>query len=264
MIGKNGGLLGVRRVPSTGSASGLWTPNEQSLAKRAGIWPPSPVVQDPDFANVSLSLAMDGTDGSTTFVDSSSNSLTPTVSGSVSISTTNPKFGTGCALFNTTGVLSYASSALFTLGASAAPFTVECWYNATTLPGTDNAIFTQRNTSGITTFEVRNWNDRLQMLIGNAGLTAWVTTSVSSPGTIVANTYHFIQLVSTGSNMYLRCDGVDVLGGTFAVPSWSNTNRPFYIGLGPDGGVVGRIDSLRVTKGVARGSTVPTAAFPTS
>lgn len=39
MLGLNSGLLGVRRVPATGSASGLWVPNEQSLAKRAGIWP---------------------------------------------------------------------------------------------------------------------------------------------------------------------------------------------------------------------------------
>lgn len=39
MLGLNSGLLGVRRVPTTGSASGLWAPNEQSLAKRAQIWP---------------------------------------------------------------------------------------------------------------------------------------------------------------------------------------------------------------------------------
>ena len=44
MIGLNSGLLGVRRVPTTATASGLWVPNEQVLAKRAGIWPASPVV----------------------------------------------------------------------------------------------------------------------------------------------------------------------------------------------------------------------------
>jgi hypothetical protein len=45
MIGLNGGLMGVRKVPTTGSASGLWVSNEQVLAKRAGIWPS--VVSDP-------------------------------------------------------------------------------------------------------------------------------------------------------------------------------------------------------------------------
>ena len=39
MLGFNGGLMGVRKVPTTGSASGLWMPNEQSVAQRAGIWP---------------------------------------------------------------------------------------------------------------------------------------------------------------------------------------------------------------------------------
>lgn len=39
MIGLNSGLLGVRRDPTSLSASGLWAPNEQSLARRAGLWP---------------------------------------------------------------------------------------------------------------------------------------------------------------------------------------------------------------------------------
>ena len=39
MLGFNGGLMGVRRTPTTGTASGLWFQNEQSVAKRAGIWP---------------------------------------------------------------------------------------------------------------------------------------------------------------------------------------------------------------------------------
>ena len=39
MIGLNGGLIGVRRVPSTSLAPGVWTQDEQSVAKQAGIWP---------------------------------------------------------------------------------------------------------------------------------------------------------------------------------------------------------------------------------
>jgi len=39
MLGFNGGLMGVRRVPATGATSGLWFQNEQSVAKRADIWP---------------------------------------------------------------------------------------------------------------------------------------------------------------------------------------------------------------------------------
>lgn len=39
MLGFNGGLMGVRKVSAASSASGLWFQNEQSVAKRAGIWP---------------------------------------------------------------------------------------------------------------------------------------------------------------------------------------------------------------------------------
>jgi hypothetical protein len=39
MLGFNGGLMGVRRTPTTGAASGLWFQNEQSVARRVGIWP---------------------------------------------------------------------------------------------------------------------------------------------------------------------------------------------------------------------------------
>jgi len=39
MLGFNGGLMGVRRTPTVEAASGLWFQNEQSVAKRAAIWP---------------------------------------------------------------------------------------------------------------------------------------------------------------------------------------------------------------------------------
>jgi hypothetical protein len=39
MLGLNGGLMGVLKVPTTGTATGVWDQNEQSVAKRAGIWP---------------------------------------------------------------------------------------------------------------------------------------------------------------------------------------------------------------------------------
>jgi hypothetical protein len=39
MLGVNGGLIGKRRVPTVGGASGLWLLNEQNLAIRGNIWP---------------------------------------------------------------------------------------------------------------------------------------------------------------------------------------------------------------------------------
>lgn len=45
MLGFNGGLMGVRRTSTVGAASGLWFQNEQSVAKRAAIWPQ--IITDP-------------------------------------------------------------------------------------------------------------------------------------------------------------------------------------------------------------------------
>jgi hypothetical protein len=39
MFGFNGGLMGVRRTPTTVAASGMWSQNEQSVAKRVESWP---------------------------------------------------------------------------------------------------------------------------------------------------------------------------------------------------------------------------------
>jgi hypothetical protein len=57
MLGFNGGLMGVRRTPTAGAASGLWFQNEQSVAKRAAIWPSTGVYRYyrlDTFANTSL------------------------------------------------------------------------------------------------------------------------------------------------------------------------------------------------------------------
>jgi len=44
MLGFNGGLVGKERLTTNGvfGAPGLWLPNEQSVAKRAGFWPLGP------------------------------------------------------------------------------------------------------------------------------------------------------------------------------------------------------------------------------
>ena len=55
MIGFNGGLVGSTRTPSTSSASGVWTSNEQANAQRTGTWPLGPV----DYVTSGLQLYLD-------------------------------------------------------------------------------------------------------------------------------------------------------------------------------------------------------------
>jgi len=61
MLGFNGGLMGVRRTSTTGAAAGLWFQNEQSVAKRANIWPTA--IWTP--AEITTSLWLDAADATT-------------------------------------------------------------------------------------------------------------------------------------------------------------------------------------------------------
>lgn len=59
MLGFNGGRLGLLNEPKQSAASGLWFPNEQSVAKRDASWPLSPsdifrYYRFANFANTAL------------------------------------------------------------------------------------------------------------------------------------------------------------------------------------------------------------------
>jgi len=85
-------------------------------------------IGDPNFADVSLLLHMDGSNGSTTFTDSSSNGLTVTANGNAQISTTQSKFGGSSAYFDGNGDYLTASHASnFNFGSG--DFTAEVWFN---------------------------------------------------------------------------------------------------------------------------------------
>lgn len=67
MIRLNGGLIGARRVLKASSASGIWTPREQSIAQQARIWPPGII-----YSNF-LTAVNGSTGGAGTFQTGSSN-----------------------------------------------------------------------------------------------------------------------------------------------------------------------------------------------
>ena len=61
MIGFNGGLIGKKRtVVTTASVPGIWTPNEQSISKREGIWASNfnPIQ---NFMNANMTTVSSGT-----------------------------------------------------------------------------------------------------------------------------------------------------------------------------------------------------------
>jgi hypothetical protein len=122
MLGFNGGLIGVPRAPTAGAATGLWLPNEQSMARRAGQWP---VANDPFLGDVTALFLMNGDDESTAFVDSGPDGKAVTVLGNAQLSTAASQFGGSSALFDGSGDALRWSGETF-----AGDFTAELWWNA--------------------------------------------------------------------------------------------------------------------------------------
>ena len=251
MIGFNSGLMGVRRVPTTGTATGLWVSNEQVLAKRAGIWPAG-AGGDPDFANVSLLLHMDGSNGSTTFTDSSSNAFAVTAFGNAQVTTTDPKFGTGALTLDGTGdYLTVAADADFQFGTG--DFTVECWVYVNSVGNT--GLFTFGGTgSGLA---VNLYSGAWNLTTSGAGGAAL--------GAVTTGAWQHLAVTRSGSSLRMFIDGTQI--GSTLSNSTDLSDNALKIGYYYDTSytINARVDEFRVTKGVARYTanfTPPTAAFP--
>ena len=247
----------VRFVNGTACYLGDFTP---PTAPFLPVQPTPPPTTDPDFANVSLLLPMNGTNGSTTFTDSSSNMLAATVNGNAQISTAQSKWGGASGLFDGSGdYLAYAPSTLFDWSGDS---TIEAWIRLSSFGssnrhmfGTTTATYDQKTSCHVTPSG--------QISIGRVGL----SEIISAANTIAIDTWHFVQFVRTGNTSIIRVDGVEVATGG-ASAAWSSGADPFSIGRtwqsSGDQDWHGHIDDLRITKGVARPNVVPTAAFPDS
>jgi hypothetical protein len=252
MLGFNGGLMGVRRTPTTGTATGLWFQNEQSVAKRAGIWPLTD--GDPYWANVSLLLRCDGTNGSTTFTDLSANAHAITATGTAQVATAEKQFGTGSLSvgFSGTGYIDTPASSTFSFPGD---FTIECWakFDATQ-PGGTSALL-----------ELNDYNNGILIRSDSTYVNG---TSIGWTG-LVNTSWRHLAITRSGSTVRWFRDGtVDSFAATISgTINSSNGKLRFGADIHTGGGspMKGYIDEIRVTKGVARYTanfTAPTAAFP--
>ena len=257
MLGFNGGLMGVRRTPTGSAASGLWFQNEQSVAKRALIWP---TTGDSDWANVSLLLPMNGSNGSTTFTDASSNALTVTANGNAQISTSQSKFGGASGVFD--GTDDYLTATLAST-LSTGDFTIECW------------AYLNNNTT-----------TQLLVCIGDYFQPNGIIAYVTNTGRIAISTNNSVPLTGTTETVnattwtHLACskssDTVRLFVDGVQDGSYTNTanysNAEVIVGgqlynTVKSSSFNGYLDDCRITRGVARYTanfTPPTAPFPTA
>jgi len=219
-------------------------------------------VGDVYFPNVSLLLPFEGTNGATSTNDLSNKNHTVTFHGSAAISTAQKKIGTSSVLLgNGSNYLSIPSGDWCEFGTN--DFTIEFWIRRTGLPSLHMYIF-----------ECRNGSDGAKILIycptGTNNPVLWVSSStrISSTIPLLVDTWHHLALVRSGGTTTMYIDGAS--GGTWS-DSTSYISSNLYLGCYTNGSASyafpGNIDSLRVTKNVARYTsafTPPASAHLTS
>jgi hypothetical protein len=224
-------------------------------------------VFDPNFANVSLLLHGDGTNGSTTITDNSPSPKTMTAVGNAQISTAQSKFGGASILFDGSGDrITTPSNSDFAFGTG--DFTVEAWVRETSRVQYASLLEIGTHLS----------NGIIFLTNSGGGSGSNIGTYVTVPGG-PSNFFGVKASASTGvwSHVaYVRSSGlltcyVDGVGGS-AVSLGQNLTSTSTItigsradGTGGNYDFNGYIDDLRITKGVARYTanfTPPTAPFP--
>jgi len=203
-----------------------------------------------------LLLHCDGSDGSTTFIDSSSNGYTVTAVGNAQIDTAQKQFGTGSALFDGVGdSLTVPASDEWVFGTG--DFTVELWYRPTVATGSQEYIGTGDNAGA----PAQSWVFVRQ----NAGFLRFIINPGQYAGgswTGTPGTWHHLAASRQGTSLRVFVDGTQ-LGGTGTVSNPANANSTLYVG-GKINYVNGHIDEVRIVKGEAlytANFTPPTAPY---
>lgn len=218
---------------------------------------------DPYFANVALLLKGDGTNGSTSIVDSSKLANVPTVVGNTQISTAQSRFDGSSIAFDGSGDrLVYASSSTWNF--SVAPTTFEFFLRLNALPSGAACRIAMAGLNDVTSsFNVAQVSTSGQMLCGvpRTGFSA-----LTHPTALQINIWYHYAVVLNGANTKMFINGV---GATGNVTMPTSANNQFFIGFDTASTVNasfnGYLDEFRITKGIARYSgnfTPPAAPFP--
>lgn len=248
------GLIGAVRTSRRGAAVGVWTLDEQVEYQRQGTW-----IGDASFDSVSLLLHMDGSNGSTTFTDSSRNALTVTASGTAQISTAQSKFGGSSGYFNgTSDSLSFTDPALGT-----GDFTIEMWIKTNSSVQYAQLIGNETSTLGYSLLINNNTATGGQIALYRGSLIASTSTGDWSD-----DSWHHVAVTRSGTSVTIWVDGTS--NGTGTSSASMNGASLCYVGRNNQfspRNLVGYIDDLRITKGVARYTanfTAPSAPFSNS
>jgi len=227
----------------------------------------SPSAGDPYFSNVTLLLHFDGSNGGTTFTDSSGN-CTITPNANATTTTSVVKYGT--ASLNASGGNAYVYVSSATTGVAdfgTGDFTVEMFVYRTT-SGRDIFFDTRQNAQSTGHFYLAtpSSGNNLQIVIDG--------TAYNSTATIATNQWVHIAASRESGTVRGFIDGTLVSTNSDSTSITDGTNGTYPPIIGTTGNLWGTasstpaldgyMDELRITKGVARYTsnfTAPTAAF---
>jgi hypothetical protein len=224
-------------------------------------------------SQVSLLLHGDGTNGSTTIIDSSPTPKTVTAFGNAQISTAQSKFPGGSSIaFDGNGdylIGLQSDSDNYNLSGN---FTVEAWVYINSFATTPSQAIAGKWRSSHFAWVFQISSTKLAFASGNNGAFGFITEFNTS---VQTGNWHHVAVSRSGSALRLFHNGT--LLGT-ATDSFNctapNTTSTLHVGVNQDGlpsntailGYLnGYIDDLRITKGIARYTsnfTPPTAPFP--
>ena len=224
---------------------------------------------DANYASVSLLLHCDGTNGSTTFTDSSATPKTVTANGNAQISTAQSKWGVSSVYLDGNGdYLSVAHDNALNL--IAGDWTIEAWVYVAALPASATMEIVNKDGVAGTSYSQYSFfitsAGKLSTFLGNGNGVSPTGTTYTGTTTITTGTWHHVALVKSGSTCLGFLDGNQ---------EWSAASATMYDGskalrIGYQSGQPstsyfnGYIDDIRITKGVARYTgtfTPPAAAF---
>lgn len=243
---------------------GYWSalPYEPLVYSGFTQFPDSVVGGDPYYNNVTVLVHSNGTNGQTTFTDSSSSPKTLTRIGTTQISTAQSKFG-GSSLFNgavNAGNSLNVANSLANILVFSGDFTVECWfYQTADTEFNFSGLITQLNTnsrssSSISSFELGVFTYTPSL---NVFHTATAQYQIAGTVKIEYNVWNHVAVTRSGNLLKMFVNGTQ--SGTTQTLSGamvSNTSQPMIGGSNQSGttrhSFKGYIDDVRITNGVAR------------
>lgn len=268
LVAATGGGLTWSSVPASATATGtagsiaydadyIYAAVASNTWKRAAL---STWALDPYWSSVSLLLHFNGN-----LADSSPTPKTTTAIGNAA-ATGAARFGSASLAMDGNGDgLSISDG----LPRGSEDFTVEFWiYKNTAWTGESSGriIYEWADNSlsgGVQCYLNHSVN---KLRVGRYGQNDWAMDYDAS--NFSATTWYHIAVTRSGSAMTLWVNGTAAQTGSYS-GSFSSASGVQAIGIGSylgsfgaDGSWPGRIDDFRVTRGVARTITVPTAAFP--